>query len=62
MGKAPPLVVGQSDALAAELSLENTVLLDEVIDDVLLMPVDPASERDQKERPRVNSAHAAAIA
>jgi len=36
---------------------ENAVLLDEVIDDILLVTVDPASDGDQKELPRVKRAH-----
>ncbi len=52
------LLVGQAETLTAKLTLEDAVLLDEVIDDILLVAVDPAGDGDQKELPRVKRAHA----
>ena len=37
---------------------DDTILLDEIVDDVLLVPVDPAGDGDEEELPRVNCAHA----
>ena len=46
------LVIGQAKALVSELLLEDSVLLDEVIDGVSLMTVDPAREgREEKLEP-----------
>ncbi len=39
------LVIGESKPSAAELFFENSVLFDEVLDDLGLMSVDPAGER-----------------
>ncbi len=47
--KAPSLVVGQPQALALELFLENAVLLAEVVDCLGLLPVDPAGKRREEE-------------
>jgi len=46
--EATTLGVGQSKAFFAELLLQNSVLFDEVPDDVGLVPVDPACERGQE--------------
>ena len=43
------LVVGQPKALAAELLLEDAVLLDHVVDGFRLMAVDPAGEGGEEE-------------
>jgi len=52
-----PFAVGEAKTPPAELSLQDTVLLNKVVDDLLLMVVDPASEGDDEELPRVNCAH-----
>jgi len=41
-GQATTLVVGQAWKLASELVLEHLVLLDQVLDDLLLLAMDPA--------------------
>lgn len=48
-GEAPALVIGQPQALAAELFLENAVLLDEVLNGLRLVAIDPAGEARQEE-------------
>ncbi len=57
-GQPSAFVIGEAETLTAELTFEDAVLLDEVIDDILLVTVDPASDGDQKELPRVNRSHA----
>jgi hypothetical protein len=47
--KPAALVVGQPEAPALELRAENVVLLYEVIDDFLLMAVNPPSERHEQQ-------------
>jgi hypothetical protein len=47
------LVVAQPNSLPAELFLEHAVLLDQVLDDALLLDVDPACERQEKDSQRV---------
>ena len=44
-----PLVIGQTKALATELFLEDPVLLDQVVDGLGLVAVDPAGEGGEKE-------------
>ena len=43
------LVIRESESLAAQLLLQDTVLLDEVVDDLRLMTIDPAGERGEEE-------------
>jgi hypothetical protein len=43
------LVIGESKASATELLLQHAILFDEVINDLPLMAVDPASERGEEE-------------
>jgi hypothetical protein len=43
-GKASALVVGQPEAAPVQLPLEDPVLLDQVVDDLLLVAVDPTLE------------------
>jgi len=43
------LVVGQAQTVSTELLSEDTVLLEQVVDDFLLPAVDPASEGEQQE-------------
>ncbi len=52
------LVIGEAETLATELAFEDAVLLDEVINHILLMAVDPSSDGDQKELPGLKRAHA----
>ena len=47
-----PLLVGESDSAAAELFAKEPVLLDEVVDDGLLLAVDPSREEEQEEGER----------
>ncbi len=51
------LVIGEAETLATELAFEDAVLLDEVINDILLVTVDPAGDGDQKELPRMKRVH-----
>ena len=55
-GESAEFAIGQPKTSAAELSFENPILLDQVVDDVPLMTVDPACESDQQELPRVERA------
>ena len=52
------MVIGQSKAFAAKLSFEDAVFFSKIVDDVLLVPLDPARDGDDKEVPRVKCAHA----
>ncbi len=56
--KPSSFVVRQAKSSPTELTLEDAVLLDQVIDDSLLIAVDPASYRNDQKFPRVyRSAH-----
>jgi hypothetical protein len=55
--KAAALVIGQPESLATELFLEDAILLDEVIDDLGLIAIDPASEGGEKELKREKIGH-----
>jgi hypothetical protein len=46
--KPAPLVVRQLKTLPLQLLSENLVLLDEVLDDFLLVAVNPSSERQKQ--------------
>ncbi len=48
-GQTATLVVGKTNATAAHLLSKNSILLLQVFDRVLLFPVEPASERHEKE-------------
>ncbi|MCW1912918.1 GDSL-type esterase/lipase family protein [Luteolibacter sp. GHJ8] len=48
-GQPPPLIVAEPQALLAPQLPENSDLLLKIIDDVLLVPVDPACKRNQHE-------------
>ena len=50
-------IIGQPKSSATKLSLEDSVLLEQIVDDVLLVTVDPAGEGDQQELPWVERAH-----
>ncbi len=56
-GQPTPFAVGEAKTPPAELSLQDTVLLNQVVDDLLLMVVDPASDGEDEELPRVKCAH-----
>ena len=53
LGQSHPLFVCEQKSLASELLLEDTVLLDEIIDDHLLLAVEPAGQGDYKEMERL---------
>src|SRR5262249_50280524 len=48
-GEPTALVVGETQAPGAELFAQDTVLFQEIVDDVALLLVEPAGERDQDE-------------
>ncbi len=50
--EATALVVGESEALLAELLLQDSVLFDSLVDDLGLMAVSPACEGGEKELKR----------
>ncbi len=43
------LVIGESKASATELLLQDAILLDQILDDLGLMAVDPAGEGGEEE-------------
>ena len=51
-GYAPPLVVGEAKPPGTMGGAEDTVLLEQVVNDRLLVPVDPAGEEKQEEGER----------
>ncbi len=53
------LVIGEARATTAELLLQDTVLLDEVGDDLRLLAVDPAGERGEQKLKREEVGHRA---
>ena len=46
--EAAALVIGQPEAAPRHLVLEDAVLLDQVLDDVLLVAVDPSRQGDEQ--------------
>ncbi len=48
-GEESALVIGQSKALAVELPFEDAVLFDKIVDDVLLVSVEPAGQGDYQQ-------------
>jgi hypothetical protein len=48
-GEAPALGVGQSKSSSPQLLLQDPILLDEVVDDLGLVPVDPAREGGEEQ-------------
>jgi hypothetical protein len=48
-GQSHPLFIGEPKPLSFELLLENTVLLDEIVDDCLLVAVKPAGQGNNEE-------------
>ncbi len=55
--ESAPLVISQSETLAAELAFEDPVLFDQVVDDISLLPIDPTCDADDQQLPRVNGVH-----
>jgi hypothetical protein len=51
-GYAPPLVVGEAKPPGTMGGAEDTVLLEQVVNDRLLVPVDPAGEEQEEEGER----------
>lgn len=54
-GQSHPLFVGEQKSPSSELLLEDAVLLDEIIDDHLLLAVEPAGQSDYKALERLYS-------
>jgi hypothetical protein len=54
-GKAAPLVIGKQDAFLTELFFQYLVFDPEVLEDFLLMPVDPAGEDQEQQLPRLQN-------
>ena len=52
-GQSHPLFVCEQKSLASELLLEHAVLIDEIIDDHLLLAVEPAGQGYYKEMERL---------
>jgi hypothetical protein len=50
--EAAPLVVGEPEPAATALRAEDAVLLEQVVDDRLLLAVDPAREQEEEESER----------
>ena len=50
--QSAPLVIGQPEAPATELRLEDAILFPQVLDDIELVAAHPAGERDEKEAKR----------
>ena len=51
--QASPLVVGEPDAFLAVRFLQDLILGAQILDDLLLLPIDPAGEDDQEKLPRL---------
>ncbi len=49
--KTATLIVGQAESLAAELLLEDSILLTEIFDDRILLPGDPAGQGGNEDPP-----------
>ena len=52
-GQAAPLVIGKQDALLEKLLFKDLVFDLQILDDFLLMPVDPAGEDEDQQLPRL---------
>jgi hypothetical protein len=48
-GQPYPLFVSEPKPLSFELLLEYTILFDEIVDDLLLVPVEPAGQGDYQQ-------------
>ena len=49
------MIVGEADAVTAELFATDAVLFQEVVDDAVLVAVDPAGDREEQERCQAES-------
>jgi hypothetical protein len=47
-GQPPSFFIATAKTSATELAFEDAVLIDEVVDDVVLMAVDPTSDGDDE--------------
>src|SRR5262245_53543074 len=54
-GKPPPLAIRKSKAATCELLPENTILLDEILDDMLLPLVHPTGHGNDEKRKWIQS-------
>ena len=52
-GKAAPLVIDKLEVFLAELLFKHLVLGAQVLEDFLLMPVDPVGEDQEQQLPRL---------
>ena len=48
--QASPIVIGEMQPTPLELLLEDAILLHEIVDDALLVPIDPAGKDRREER------------
>ena len=48
-GETTTLSIGQAERLTAERLSENAILLAEIVDEIVLVPVEPASDRKDQE-------------
>ena len=51
----PPLVIIQQNALLASFFAKNLVLGSEILDDLLLLPIDPIRQNDEQQLPRLQN-------
>jgi hypothetical protein len=57
-GQATTLVIAEKNSLPAQLLFEDLILGDQVFDDLLLLPVEPAGQNNQQQLPGMqNQAH-----
>ena len=54
--KAAPLCVGELESATVERLLQDSILFKEIVDDVLLVPIEPTSQSGQKKTERVDGA------
>ncbi len=47
------MIIIQQDPLPAELLLDNLVLRSQIVDHLLLLAIDPTSQDDQQQLPRL---------
>ena len=52
IGQLTPLVIGQQDSLLAKFRFENGIFGAKVLDDFLLLSIDPTGKNDQYRLPR----------
>ena len=57
-GEPPAFFIGEAESLSAEIAFKNAVFCDKIVDDILLMPMDPAGNGEDEELPRLNCGHA----